>query len=66
MMLNRQVYVHIPMVPNFIACGEDKQEYVPISDFTDEELRQIGEQYVLNLILLAQKRRKIKTASSKH
>lgn len=63
MMLNRKVEIHIPRTPTYILCG-DKEQTVPIEDFSDDELRQIGEQFVLNLVLAAQTRRKRDTTSS--
>lgn len=47
--------VLLPSVPNFIRYDGGT---IPIADFSDEDLREIGAAWIEELIALAQKRRK--------
>lgn len=50
-----EVNIEIPMTPNFIRYGERKN--LPIADFTEKELREIGKQWTENLVKAAKKKR---------
>lgn len=56
--LTKQVDVETPRVPNFVKVGN---EYLPLSDFTDEELRLIGKAWIDALLDRAAVQRKRKT-----
>lgn len=55
--MNKQILVKVapPMTPNFIIVGKTP---VAIEDFTNEELREIGQEWVNDLIEKAKSRRK--------
>ncbi len=52
----KQIKIQTPSVPNFILT-EDLKQPIPIADFTDEELRAIGNDYTQELIKKARGRR---------
>lgn len=58
----KQVRIKVPSTPNFILSDELKQP-IPIGDFTDQELRAIGEQWTADLIKKARARRGLKQES---
>lgn len=53
-----QVTVEVPDTPNYLRYGDRK--VLPISDFTEAELREIGKQWTENLVKKAKKRTQIK------
>ena len=56
-----EIEIEAPTVPNFlrnIVKGRDKAILVPVQDFTDDELRKIGEEWTELLIKNAKKKRK--------
>lgn len=53
MKITKEAEVRIPLVPNFIFVGEDN---VPIKEFTEEQLRELGQEWVEELV----KRSKLK------
>ena len=52
-----EVDVEIPMTPNFIQVAKNPYQVVPVQDFTDEELQEIGEEWTRKLIEKANTRR---------
>lgn len=51
--------INIPLTPNFIKVGNDTEnDMLPIADFTDRELAEIGRRWTNELIEKANKRRK--------
>lgn len=46
-----EVEIEIPVTPNFIRYGQRKN--LPIHEFTEEELREIGAQWTENLVKAA-------------
>ena len=57
--MKKEIQIEIPSVPNFIkVAGELVSEVVvDISDFTDEELKEMGNEWTENLLENARKRR---------
>lgn len=51
-----EIEIEIPMVPNFIRYGERKT--LPVSHFSDEELKEIGIAWTAELIKKAKQMRK--------
>lgn len=51
-----KVEVKIPSVPNFFRIG-DGLESIPVQDFTDDQLRQIGAEWTEKLIEAAHNKR---------
>ena len=43
-----QITVEVPDTPNYLRYGDRK--VLPISDFTEAELREIGKQWTTNLV----------------
>lgn len=41
------VTIRIPLTPNFIEAGD---KMLPVADFTEEELRQIGQEWIEQLV----------------
>lgn len=56
MMLKIQTEVECPSVPNFIKTK--RGETVSIGDFTDDQLRTVGEYWTMQLLRAAEKNRK--------
>lgn len=57
-----EVEIEAPMIPNFlrnIVKSREKAILIPIQDLTDEELREVGNEWVENLVKAAKKKRKI-------
>lgn len=52
--MKKELDVELPMGVNFIKVGG---EFVPVEDFTEIELRQIGHEWTENLIENAKRRR---------
>lgn len=52
----KQIKLQTPSVPNFILT-EDLKQPIPIADFTDDELRKIGDEWTQQLISKARGRR---------
>lgn len=55
-----EIEIEVPAIPNFVrnlVKGRDKAILVPISDFTEEELRQIGKEWTEKLVKQAKKKR---------
>lgn len=52
--------IQTPTTPNFIKVrlGSKEEVTLPISDFTDEELGQIGDRWTKDLIASAQRNRR--------
>lgn len=50
-----KVIIEVPDTPNFLRYGDRK--VLPISDFTEAELREIGKQWTENLVKKAKKRK---------
>ena len=55
MKIQRFLEVQIPLTPNFITIGE--KECVPIGQFSEQELREIGELWIEELIKKAKKKK---------
>lgn len=51
--------IKIPMVPNYVFSEEKNVQY-SVSEFTDEQLKEIGRQWTENLIKRAKEQRKNK------
>ncbi len=51
--MKKSLEVKIPLTPNFIRCGNDS---IPIEDFTEEELTELGRRWTENLIEKAKKK----------
>lgn len=51
--------IQTPTTPNFIQVriGKDQSTTVPISDFSEEELREIGKKWTEDLVASARKRK---------
>jgi hypothetical protein len=47
--LFKTIEIKIPSIPNFIRVGKNNEVY-PIKDFTETELREIGEEWTRQLI----------------
>jgi hypothetical protein len=45
----KTIEVHIPLVPNFIMMGEQRHP-TSISKFTEDELKEVGEEWTRKLI----------------
>ncbi len=59
-----EVQIETPMIPNFLrntVKGREKAILVPIADFSEAELREIGAKFTEALVKLAAKRRKSKS-----
>lgn len=50
-----QITIEVPDTPNFLRYGDRK--VLPISDFTEAELREIGKQWTESLVKKAKKRK---------
>lgn len=50
------VKIRIPLTPNFIQIGDDNG-VLPISDFTEAELREIAAEWTEELILKAKNKK---------
>lgn len=55
MKLEKILTVTVPMTPNFLKVGES---YVPVQNFTNNELKAIGKEWTAKLISKANKRLK--------
>ena len=56
-----EVKIEPPATPNFlrnVVTGRERAILIPIQDLTDDELREIGKEFVENLIESARKKRK--------
>jgi len=51
-----EVQIEIPLTPNFIRY--DQRKIIPIWQFTEEELREIGKEWTEALVKSAAKKRK--------
>lgn len=51
--------IKTPTTPNFfqVTVGKNAAVTVPISEFSEEQLKEIGEKWTKDLIMSAQKRR---------
>ena len=51
--------IQTPSTPNFIKVrvGSKEEVTLPISDFTDEELREVGRKWTKELIISAKRRK---------
>jgi hypothetical protein len=51
--------IQTPTTPNFIhvQIGKDQSNTVPISDFSEEELREIGKKWTEDLVVSARRRK---------
>lgn len=52
----KQIKLQTPTVPNFILT-EDLKQPIGIAEFTDDELRTIGDEWTRELVNKARKRR---------
>lgn len=48
-----EIEIYTPLTPNFIRTSEDT--CLPISSFTEKELKQIGKKWIEELIIKARK-----------
>lgn len=53
--ITKEMQVEIPAIPNFIQVGD---QWMPISNFTDTELTEIGKEWLIKLIKKANTNRK--------
>ena len=65
--MKRKIEVEIepPTIPNFLrnkVYGREKAILIPIQDLTDDELKQIGQEFTENIIKSAKKKRKLTTS----
>ena len=51
--MKKELTVHLPIVPNFIKVGT---EDVPVADFTEAELKEIGKEWTVKLLEKAKNR----------
>ena len=54
MSLTKKIEMKVPNTPNFIQVGEN---WIPVQNFTDKELKEIGRQWLINLLNKANKRK---------
>ena len=54
--LGRLLKLRVPILPNFIISDRDGL-YIPVSSFTDAELRQIGDAWTNELVRHAARKR---------
>ena len=54
--ITTEVEIQIPLLPSFLLT-KDKHP-IPIEDFTDVELREIGEEFAKQLVIKARNKRK--------
>jgi len=57
MKINVELNIKIPSVPNFIMPENKNHASIPISDFSNEQLEDIGREWTEKLIKLAETRR---------
>ena len=58
-----EITIEVPITPNFLRNrveGREKAVLIPIQDFTDDELKEIGLEWGEKLIKEARKKRKNK------
>lgn len=53
--------IKLPSVPNFILLAGDSNTSISVAEFSDEELKKIGELWTAELIKNAEKKRLIKS-----
>lgn len=57
--MQKKFKVQTPLTPNFITVGTEK---LPIADFNESELRQIGTEWTKALIKSAREKRKLRNS----
>lgn len=55
--MKKKIEIQIPTTPNFIALKS--HTVIPVSEFSDEELKEVGKEWIKELIKKAQKNRKL-------
>lgn len=54
--MKKEIKIKIPSVPNFLLLDIGYATSIPISDFTEEQLREVGKEWTNELIIKSRRK----------